>query len=603
MKRLFSLVLIFGGLAAWAAEPSTVPSQMLPGECIHSFSANGEWMVSELDIEGGMLIRNLKTGQQWVYYSDGMDNGLSYGIGFSRDISDDGTAVAEVSGIPSYWKNGKWTNLPQARGQAAVVGGITPDGSVIAGSVSTATSLRTRPCVWYRQEDGSYGDPVWLPDPVRNSVSGTSAQYVNAVGISDDGKTVAVSLRTGSGFNNIPYAYIQDENGKWTSKVFGEDIISPPDLEMPKSPGAYRGPSAPNYEAYMTPEQIEQFYAATDYAWLNELYAQGMNDEEVYVAGILYAAEFMSEANRARYEPLAKAFADAYLPWANAMIEYQKAMDAISDQMGDFVFNNVFVSPDGKYLYATAYWSVVEDPTNPEYGIAMFHAPVRFDIATGESVAYPRKFDVMMTGVTADYSVLGWDYDMDAHLYRPAYIFPGLSTDPVEIQDYFKDQGNSYAYTWLEENLYREVLVGFTASGAYRWDDAWTIGKPLATPDMTLWGFGTSTLYWSVLPEESALLATYILNPDYTEPEPKPEPDNTAVEAVLDSDSSIQVLKGGILQVEGNISELKVYDTSGSIVFSASAPEGYIETGLSSGIYIVKAITSSGETISKKALF
>lgn len=512
MKKTIIIGLLLMGLPAFA-ELSPVRTAVFPGECIHSYSPNGLWMVSELDVERSLLIRNLETGEYWTYFSDGMDEGVDYTLAMTRDVSNDGTVIAEVQNVPSYWRNGEWTPLDGAKGaMAAIIGSITPDGSVIVGSVSQGSSRQTKPCVWRRQPDGSYGRIEFLPNPVRNNVE-NGAQYINANAISDDGKTIAVSYRSGSGFNNLPYVYIQDSEGNWTSKSLADELINAPYKDMPQSPGAYRGPSIPNFEAYMTEEELERFYAESG-RWVDEQYALGYNDDEVFAMGYVYAAEFMSEENRKKYEPLARAFADAYIPWANAVIEYNKKLAEVADKIISFEFNNVFISPDGKYVYATAYKSILEDPTDPEFGMVDYHAPVRFDVATGEYTLYPFDYDMMITYIAEDYSILGWDFDRDVYLYRPAYIIPGGETEPIEIPEYFKEKGNRYACDWLEQNLYQEVLIGFTQTGAYMWEDKWCVGKPVATPGLNLWGFGVSTLYWSTPPEWDAVLSTYVFNPD-----------------------------------------------------------------------------------------
>ena len=603
MKKFIIGLLSLIPVSSFAA--STVPNQMYPGECIFSFSANGEWMVSELDVEHSLLIRNLTTGQQWTYFTDGLDNGVDYALGMSTCVSNDGTVVAEVSNVPSYWKNGKWKPLPEAAGvRAAIIGGITPDGSAIVGSVSRGSSMMTQPCIWYRQENGTYGNPEWLPVPR------SGAQYINATCISDDARVVGVSLRSGSGFSNPPYAYVRNDDGSWTYKDLGGPVLNPPGRVLPTSPGSYRGPQAPNYESYMTEEQIEAYYEATGYAWLNELYDKGMSEDEMYVEGILYAAEFMNEDKRARYEPLARSFANAYLPWAKAMAEYLEALAKIEEDVADFEFNNVYMSPDGKYIYATAYRVILVDPGNPEYGQVKEHAPVRFDVATGEYTVYPFDYDAIITCVTGDYSVLGWDYDMDLHLYRPAYIFPEGSTEGFEIQDYWKQLDNSYAYTWLEENLYREVLVAITPTGGYLWDDAWSIGKPVATPDMSLWGYGGSTLYWSALPAENAMFITYIFNPD--ESASKVPDDGKGDEEIEDSGITgvddnagigVRALADGVLEISGEVSGITVCDLSGKTVFTASSPAATVSTGLDRGLYIVNAVSPSGTSLTRKVRF
>ena len=591
MKKILLLALALGPAISYAGKPSEIPSQRFLGECIHSFSSNGEWMVSELDYERSMVIRNLVTGREWTYYADGYEGGIDYTLCMTNDVSNDGTVIAEVAGIPSYWRNGKWTSLPGAAGHvAAMLGGITPDSRVIVGSMSGPSSRQTKPCVWYLQDDGTYAAPVYLPDPARNSFSG-GAQYINATAISDDGKTVAVSLRSGSGFNNVPYVYTQAEDGKWTSKALGTSLFSSAAGDLPPNPGAYRGPSAPNYEAYMTQEQIDAFYAASN-AWVDEQYAKGLSDDEVYVEGYRYAMEFMTEENREKYRPLVEAFATSYLKWAADMARYQEALDKVADQIVDFEFNNVFVSPDGKYVFASSYKSVVQDPTNPEFGIVNIHAPVKFDVATGNATVYPTDFDAIITGVTADYSVLAWDYDMDVHLYRPAYIFPGESTQAVEIQEYWKQQGNEYAYLWTERNFYQEVFLGMANNGNYMWGDAWSIGKPVATPDMSLWGYGGSTLYWSAPPSESYLLITGILNPNGEnlnqtpeQPEDPSDTDQSGVYEVVDYD---------------NFTSYIIYNMSGIPVGRGFNFNESTTTSLAPGLYIIVRETESGKTSTSK---
>lgn len=62
------------------------------------------------------------------------------------------------------------------------------------------------------------------------------------------------------------------------------------------------------------------------------------------------------------------------------------------------------------------------------------------------------------------------------------------------------------------------------------------------------------------------------------------------------------MLKGGIIKVSANVEEVTVYDINGAILYKGAPQAGVIETGLESGVYVVKATGSNcGKTL--KALF
>lgn len=573
---------------------SDVASTVFPAEAVSSISPNGEWMVSELDVERSMLIRHIPTGKQWTYIYDGMDNGVDYLPACTQSVSDSGIVIGEVHGVPSYWIDGVWTSLPGSQGLiAAMLGGITPDGSAIVGSLGTRTSMRTSPCIWYRNDDGTYGNPVFLPSTLRD-IFGGGGQYVNATSVSDDAKTVGISMVSGNGFFHTVCLYQQDDNGEWSATQLGYDLVNPTGTIV-RSPGDYRGPSWPNFEEYMTQQQLDEMFAASE-IWSAEKAAEGYTDEEISIMSLSFVMDFMSEDKRTAYQRVLDAFLKAYLPWRESYSEYEAFLARMIDEGMDFLFNNVFVSHDGKFTFATGYRTVVEDPLNPENGVVMFHAPVRFDNATGEPTVYSYEPDVLVSGVTNDYSVVGWAYNRDIYWPRQAYIFPQNSTEAVSIPDYMKEKGKENAFNWLEEMLYQEVIVSMNSSGQYQYDDAWCCGKPIPSADLGIIGFAVSTLYWTNLPEESAIFMTYLLNPDNA--------GTSGVES-LESDSqlSVKVLPGGCLEVGDSVTDINIYDVSGKLVFASGRTGKVISTGISSGIYIVKASTASGDSYSVKAAF
>lgn len=579
MKKIFTSFLAMSSLLAVAS--SSVPSQELSGEGIWAISPNGVWMVSEMSVDNCMAIRNLQTGQAWGYIHDGTDFGDRWDLAITRGVANDGTVVGEYNNCPSYWtpETRKWTRLKGVVADSngtiiAIVGGITPDGSMIVGSIGKGAGMMddgqmTYPCAWYRQSDGSYGEPVWLPNPGKD-LFGMSPQYVNATSVSNDGKTIGVLMRSGQGFHHFPYVMQQGDDGEWTVKMLGYELLNPTGMTIPKFPGEYWGPGMPNFELYMTADELAALYAAGP-AWIDSLYAQGITDEEeIAYLELEWAMNFMSEAEKARYEPVLRDFLDQFPAWQKAFHEWEAFLERFDRNAIEFLYNRVIVSPDGKYVYA------VGD-----------YAPVRFDAATGEATRYSGRGNV--TCVTDDYSVLTM-----TSADGIAYIYPQNSTRPVSFLDYWKD--DEKIYTWMEEHMYKECVTGVTSTGAYQLEDRWCMGRPIATPDMSLFGFACSSEYWYPEPADGSFISTFLINPEMPEKE-------DGVTTALTPEASLTVLADGHIDIQGEFGVVEIFDLSGMSVFRKTNVSGEISTGLGSGIYIVKATSADGECVTQKVRF
>lgn len=586
MKQLLAIGCLVA--ATGFAGASDVASQAVHGISVKCFSENGEWMVCETDMEKSLVVFNLVTGQKWEYIWNGQDLGTTYDMPLTTGVSNDGTVVGEVNNVPSYWRNGKWTPLSGPKGSgAAVVGAITPDGSVIVGGFSDVSfsfedHQMTYPCYWERQPNGTFGEPVFLPNPGRD-IFGLSPQYLHATSISADGKTIGATMRSGQGFHHFPFSYTRNEDGTWNCLPLGVELIVPPGVEIPKYPGEYHGPMNPNYEEYMTSDELNAFYAA-GYKFIDDLYAQGITDEtEITILELQFALEFMSEEERAEYEPLLRAFLDAYVPWYEAYEAYMAFIESIDSTGVYFQFNNVYVSPDGKYVYATGSGTGSRNNT---------FAPVRFDARTGEATTYSLSRDTRISCITADYSVLCVDNNSNSGI---AYIYPAGSTDPVSLNDFVQANCTPAVYDWMRANLYVNFVTGLTSAGDPIISEGWSQGKPVATPDMTLLGFGVDTELWYPAPDKNSFVSTFVINTGLNQ---------SGVEGVAaDTGAEISLTGGGEIRTTGDIVSIAVYDMAGLKVFETLNPSTTVATGLPSGLYIVRALRASGEALTLKAAF
>lgn len=518
MKRtLLIMALATAGTAANATVE--VPSAEYYGAYVSAISDNGKWMVCEMDYPRSMTVVNLETGEKWMRVSTGADGAEDYLIGFTRAVSDDGTVVGEDWDIPSYWKadsrgQGVWTHLKgYVRNDTGVVsgmvGGITPDGSMIVGALGkgggsiygNGDSQMTYPCVWYRNDDGTYGDPVFLPTPGLD-IFGRKPQYVHCLAVSADGRTIGGQMRSGSGFFHFPLVYTLLDNGEWELKTVGMNLVNPEGITPAPWPGDFDNDTPmPNYEEYMTPEQLAAFYAADlNSAWQ----AEGYNDDEIMVLEHIYAAEYMTGEKKAEYQALVDAWVNRYVTWEEAWEKYEESMIRIMETGWDFEFNNVFLSPDGKYIYSSG-----------KSALASAYTPIRIStVDDSDFTIYANRENILMSGVTADYSILGREYQADSDMYSMGYIFPQGQTTPVDIVSYMQQNAKPEVYDWMEEHMYRSVVVGLTASGGEMFDDRWVVGKPISTPDMSVMAFGNSMIYWQTPPAPGVTdrFITFVLN-------------------------------------------------------------------------------------------
>lgn len=600
MKKYFVLSLL--AIASMAkADPTPVPSQILTGFYVSSISANGKWIVGQTDAYDGITIVNLWNNQRWTY-ENRRGSGTGYAPANGRCVSDDGIVIAEVFDVPQYW-NGEWHVLPGGvqEGQVAILGSITPDGSAIVGSISqTSLSLEDRqmdsPCVWYRKDDGTYGNPVFLPS-VGKDLFGNTPQYVHALAVSDDGNTIAGTMRSGNGFFTTPLIYRRDASGTWSGAQIGLDLINPTGRPIPSPVGDYNGPNPPDYEEYLQEEGILLADIENDYyQWYDQQLELGVSEDVIpWLAISEFYPRYMTGENKVEYMLYATEFIEAYLPWMEKFNDYSQFIDQLESQGVNFLFNNAYISPDGKKAFYTTQKTSTGTSDDPEFQGVTLYSPVMYNVEEGTFETFNTDKSLILTSVAADYSVFGQGANIDdKSMYRDGYVFPKAQFESVSVPVYIQDLGQTAALDWIEDNMYREVVVSVTASGQEVLGERYTIGLPVCTPDQSLIAFANSTTYWGVQPEYE--LVTFLLNTGL---------DAAAVETVVDEGSSVylSVLPGGVIRTSGPVKAIEIYDLSGKTLFSTSTSGGDVATGLSNGLYIVKCIGQDGAVTAKKIIF
>ena len=594
MKKLLPLGLIMLTASTVSAQ-SDVPSQVFAGEYLYCVSDNGEWAVGQMEQQYSVYIRNLITGKVWQYEWDGSDLGEMYTLSLDKAVSNNGIVIGEISDTPVYWKEGRWHALPTSGFSASCqLGSISADGSMIVGGIGDVgfnydDQQMTFPCVWYMQDNGNFGNPEFLPRPEKD-MTGATPQYFSCISVSEDGNVIGATMTCNYGFPHVPYVYIKGSDGSWSYKALGLDLINPGNLQFPEYVGEYNGPDRPNYEAYMTQEQIAKMDAEFP-AWSAAMEREGYTQEDIEILMLRFAADYMTEPEKSEYEAVLDEYYDAYFDWLEKYTDYETTLGMMLAEGVDFVFNNIRISPDGKYVYSTGSRLEMVRPDDPENAFDELHFPTRFDVETSDSFEFDNSLDILVSCVTADYSVLGQPFILDADMYREAYIFPQGAFKPMNFYEYYMSQNNEDAAKWIEKNMLKEV-IGFGPNGNITIIDTLCMGMPTATPDMSLVTFTTSGVYWE--PQAPFNWYSYILNP---------LAESGIETAVTEDGAKIISLADARLSVSGKVKEITVYDLSGAAVYFVKSPAGIVSTGLPSGVYVVKAVKDNDESMVLKVLF
>lgn len=578
--------------------------QQLDNAPFMGISPNGKYSIFTID--GIMLgIVNLEDMSGDIYMdergSDYYQN--EYLPGYGTCVANDGSAVGnavlyEPTSETTYstsdnavvYKNGELTVLPSPRPDLFnMAHAITPDGSVICGNVGNdnfgldSKKIMMVPAVWYRNADGGYDEPVLLPHPETDFLGGVP-QYVTANAISADGNTVAGTITATSGFWVYPIVYKRDASGKWSYSLPSLNLFyTHPEVQVPENPGEY-----PDMEDFISEEGKAAYDAAME-AWQ----AAGGNDYSTYPA----LEDFMTDEEKAAYQA-------ACTKYMADKAAYDEAVDAATAGSITLTFNNVVLSPDGKQFSSTYVPDSGFGPLKPGK-LSPKHSPFMkkgtregettdytvstvfvFNLDDDTYKTYSCENGVNVTCAANNGILVGYSSD----IYTPiAYVMdPAKGVAPM--QEYYKESCPAMS-TWINENMNYLIETMDGDTGETITEEKLISGIPFCTPDMqtiTTYAFNSFDL------SSDSYYFGYVFQ---GLPEVKP----SGVKDVLAKESLLKVQRGGIINVDGD-AYIEVFSTEGSKVFSGNA-SGSVNTGLHSGVYVVRAKFADGKTSVCKAMF
>lgn len=559
-----SLALLMTG-SVFAQSPDIFDS-----EAHSAISADGNWIAGQIE-DGSVIIRNVATNEFWTSFSNG--GNTNYYIGIGQPISNTGVlAGATTTSNAAYWEGGKWTLLPVPySGFICNATSITPDGNIICGGVGMAgmtddtESTMLYPALWYRGEDGKFADPVILPHPDYD-MTGRVPQYITALVISEDGKTVGGHVMDYTGLVAEPIVYHCDDSGNWNYTLLGRDFLNPTGIVFPEWPGGLDEDIVmPSQEWFMDRDQVEAF-------------VEKMNDWD-YTGDMPRYEDFMTPEQIEQYEEAVKEYLEIQIPWKQKYEAFMDVYRQYKSASSSFSYNNCRLSPDGKYYVNSA-------------GLDKTHGsgvhPVVFDVASGEPTIIDTDRGINITSVTSDYSLLGYTGAGGETGTIKAYILPKMQPGGILLEDFVKEI-NPELYDWMEGILTHDVIIGLGQVTQFETEEMFCTGIPVATPDLKYIVTNNSTTSWDDYVGGPYITAYLPLDFGKNVPD---NPEENGVNDIVISD--LLRVDRNLLTVGEGVDSIEIFDLTGKRVMAVSHPSGTIDMGLSEGIYIVWGNTADG---------
>lgn len=539
-------ILLLSGISAigFAALAADVPEPVkLNNVYIQAISPNGKYAVSNTSTNE-LVIIDLESGKKYSYTSESDDDGFYSGIGSC--LSNNGILVGGRSmSSAEYWKDDQWypLDVPGTMGFSNTANAITPDGSRICGMIGVhglsldGDNLMVVPCIWNAEGDG-FGKYVQLPYP-ETDFEGRLPQYIKAIDISGDGKTVIGMITDAVGWINYPILYFEDENGSWRYEIPHLELLVPEGTEFPKYPGDFNV-MMPSEEDYMTVAELDAYNEA-----LQEYYDSG------YTLPYPQYKDYMSEDELEEFNEALAEYNVKYYAWEEKYDAWSEVFNEILDYYPNYENNSVRISNDGlTYGCSIAKRDPLSwGPRGTKYNTWVF------EINSDKIYKYDQQDNLSLTylangGVAVASSPVSFDSLDNSFVLKDGEV--------TGMYDWMNSKSPEYA-SWMKQNMEFEYW-GYDEE---TWDQIlkkeFATGHAVSNPDLSVMalsvlniGFDEGDDVWEDPDYEQAIGYGFIFN--------------------LNAGSAVNLVRPA---AEGKV----IYDLSGRQLKEVSAPGIYIING------------------------
>lgn len=457
---------------------------------------------------------------------------------------------------------------------------ISDDSSIVAGYVPNPAQqtsddyTRSVPAIWERNSRGNYGNPEILPYP-ETDVTGRAPQYVLATCISEDGNMIGGQMKDCRGYIIEPIYWVKDADGKWNYVRFASDFINPYGVEFPKWDPSANDIVFPDPADYMNADQRAAYLEAM------AKYEAGEGDQP-------YADLYMTDA---QFEAFS--------------IAQQKAFDELAEKTADWYAAYDRLLGEAPIVEQNQVWlnghNYVTDVTEPSAGGVAVNVIANYDIAKKSWTEISNVEGLSATLLANDGTILA--FALDEYGNNQGYaVEPGKSM-AISLSEWLGKIKPEYV-DWVLENMtvdvvsYDEVYNPDTdeyESVVSTIEDYLVTGKPDGHPNLNLLAC-YADVTWDD-PDQSKAFVSYLLPLDLN---------YAGIEGVATDTAAtlgMQAYKGGRVTLAAPATMIQVVDLQGRVMFEQANPASEINTGLTDGIFIIKATGANGTESVMKAVF
>lgn len=418
-KQVLILSSILLPLASFAQE--SVEPKMVEGVYALKISPNGKWVGS---MAGDASIYNVQTGEN-VYYSNCL-------LGLGNTITDDGLAVGDANDVAALMKDGNIV-FPESIGGTnywfSDINAVTPDGSRICGILNNEAGAATTyvPFVADIDASGNVSEPTILPFPELD-LFGAEPEFVTAVWISRDGKTVLGQVLDWRGQYTYPIYFTQADNGEWDYSLPSKSLFNPTGIVLPENPWLDE-PEYPTPENFMTGARRQAYLEAL------ENYSNGTGPEP-------FEADYMTPQE---YEDFLECFS-TYNAWYYAnqqeINDYIVIYKEVLKTSPSFFDNEMALDPSGNFFMMRG------GVTDAEYNVVS--KVYKFGISDDSIEIYDTPTQEFFPSlILPNGTVVITKGQVDV---PTSYLMLPGTEEFISMPDYFKNSYPSIS-EWMEETL------------------------------------------------------------------------------------------------------------------------------------------------------
>ena len=492
MKHNFFYAFIVAMMLSIVSPAQNTPTyRKLNGYAFSILSGNGKY-----------AIQNEESGKKTIIYNTTDEIMQEFDGVICNSATPEGIFVGQSEfTFPAVAIDGHWEKLPYPDDPDVISGtawDITDDGTMICGAITYkniddnpyAIGTIRKPCIWERQEDGTYKVSLLkfpLLDPTHLQV-----QAVDAIVCSNS--YIGGRVIDWSGYRNYCIAWKKDKDGIWQYNELGLDIIYKEGVKIPTS-----RPVQP-----ITVDAAKYFTAEDSVKYLEDI--EKYENGEISKNPIYYKQYYITDIDSMA------AYSEAVHEYQEILADYNKKLKLYSDSLdsaltGDgFDVFTITKAQNGIRMMLTYQWKKDERDRDS--------SPAYFNLENGRFTSYKELYG-LPTGLTMN----------DAMFYAAPVESPMRTTNVYDIRsnkeetfhEWIKEQTNGIIdiepeYDSCEKDTTLmgsirssdngNILLGFYINAdRKRYSYIINLGKDNvktdAPKDLTLeHGYSTLNLYW-----------------------------------------------------------------------------------------------------------